>query len=247
MLDVTPFLAPERAALVDLLRHLGPTEWDAPTECPAWSVKGVALHVLGDDFSLLSRQRDAATNGLVLYAADHPGLGFRQLLDGFNDQWVRTAMFLSPRIVVDLLVLTGRWSTAYYRSVDLDEAGEPVGFFGATTPAPWWQVVAREYAERWIHHQQVRRALGRDDVEAHLTAAAVESIVLGMGARIAELGRLTIGDRSWELGPGGAVEVDPSQATIVLSRGLTLEDTRAALSGDPTLVRAVAGQTCRDM
>ena len=57
-LDVTASLMPERAALLELLRSLGASEWDQPTECPAWTVKGIALHILGDDVSLLSRQRD---------------------------------------------------------------------------------------------------------------------------------------------------------------------------------------------
>ena len=61
-LDVTALLGPERAAFVDLLDALAPAQWDLPTECPAWTVKGVALHVLGDDLSLLSRQRDASTD-----------------------------------------------------------------------------------------------------------------------------------------------------------------------------------------
>jgi hypothetical protein len=35
----------------------------------------------GADLSLLSRQRDEAVNGLVLFAEDHAGPDFRQLLD----------------------------------------------------------------------------------------------------------------------------------------------------------------------
>ena len=48
-------LRPERAALLSLLEGLEPEQWSRPTECPLYSVKGVALHVLGDDLSLLSR------------------------------------------------------------------------------------------------------------------------------------------------------------------------------------------------
>ena len=62
VLDVTPMLRPERALFVELLESLDPEDWDTATECPAYSVKGVATHVLGDDLSLLSRQRDKATN-----------------------------------------------------------------------------------------------------------------------------------------------------------------------------------------
>ena len=91
--DVRSLLPVERDAFVDLLGGLDEGEWAASTECPAWTVKGVALHILGDDLSLLARQRDAMPPGLFLYAEDHPGLTFRGLLDGFNEQWVQAAEF----------------------------------------------------------------------------------------------------------------------------------------------------------
>jgi uncharacterized protein (TIGR03083 family) len=69
VLDV---LQPERAALLALLEGLRPDDWQRPTECPAYTVKGIATHVLGDDLSLLSRQRDAAQNGLSQLAPELP-------------------------------------------------------------------------------------------------------------------------------------------------------------------------------
>ena len=48
----------ERAALLDLLGQLKPDEWAAPTECPAWSVKGIALHLLGTAYMCAVVVRD---------------------------------------------------------------------------------------------------------------------------------------------------------------------------------------------
>src|SRR3954454_9752308 len=150
LLDVMPYLRPERAALLDLLRDLNDDEWASPTECPAWSVKGVALHVLGDDLSLLTRQRDDSTNSLTLFAEDHPGLTFRQLLDGFNEHWVSGARFLSAPLLIELLDLVGEWSAGFYERIGLATiSGEPVQFFATLDPSPYWQVIAREYAERF--------------------------------------------------------------------------------------------------
>jgi len=92
--DVNAVLTTEREALLQILSGLDGGEWNEATECPAWTVAGVALHVLGDDLSLLARQRDDAVQGLVLYGASHSGLSFRELLDGFNEQWVTAATFL---------------------------------------------------------------------------------------------------------------------------------------------------------
>jgi uncharacterized protein (TIGR03083 family) len=87
---------PERDALVELLASLSPDDWTQPTECPAYSVKGIATHVLGDDLSLLSRQRDGAVQGLVYMAEELPGADFRTLLDAFNDQWVTCGPLHEP-------------------------------------------------------------------------------------------------------------------------------------------------------
>ena len=131
---------PERARLIELLASLGAEEWALPTECPQYSVKGIATHILGDDLSLLSRQRDDAVQGLVLVAEKMPGADFRQLLDAFNDQWVDSARFLSPPLLLQLLDLAGQWTHRHYRDVDPTAPGEPVMAFGVSLglfPTTW--------------------------------------------------------------------------------------------------------------
>ena len=123
---------PERARLIQLLATLDDEQWAKPTECPAYSVKGIASHILGDDLSLLSRQRDGAAPGLVLMAERMPGTDFRALLDGFNDQWVDATGFLSPALLLQLLDLTGQWTHRYYCDVDPSAPGEPVPMFGVS-------------------------------------------------------------------------------------------------------------------
>ncbi len=157
VLDV---LVPERRLFCELLESLDESGWARPTECPAWTVKGIALHVLGDDLSLLSRQRDAELPGLLTEPslpswADAPPA----LLDQFNERWVHASTFLSPALVVELLGIMGEQTHDWYASVDPESLGEAVLLFGPG-PAPYWAVAAREYLERWVHHLQIRRALG---------------------------------------------------------------------------------------
>src|SRR6266849_3309235 len=93
-LDLLPLYPVERGDLLTLLSELKDDEWAAPTECPAWSVKGIALHLLADDLSLLSRQRDDEPSGVAI----EPGASFDELfvaLDRFNDRWVEAASFFS--------------------------------------------------------------------------------------------------------------------------------------------------------
>lgn len=153
---------------------------------------------------------------------------------------------MSTELILELLELTGRWTDAYYRSVEPSAPGEPVGMFGAQgEPSPWWQVSAREYAERWIHHSQIRRALHLPPPSDALSVPATEAVVLGFGARNPQLGRFTIGDRTWVFRDGAEVTLDPALAMIVLSRGRATDETMNALIGEPSVVKAIARQTCR--
>jgi uncharacterized protein (TIGR03083 family) len=233
---------PERAALVELLAGLSADEWAQPTECPAYSVKGIATHVLGDDLSLLSRQRDGATQGLVYLADELPGAGFRALLDAFNDRWVATARFMSPVLLIELLRLTGEWTLAYYESVDPDSPGEPVALFGASrdSSSPFWQAIAREYLERWIHHSQIRRALGLGSLADHLfVRTGIE-----VAAAMVRMEPMVPADPHGAWGFGPVVLGPARQAADILTRGHTTESIRRLASGPEEmidLVAAVAG------
>jgi uncharacterized protein (TIGR03083 family) len=234
---VVDVLRPERAALVELLGGLEAQDWDHPTECPEYTVKGIATHVLGDDLSLLSRQRDRAENGLVQVAAELPGADFRTLLDTFNDRWVAAARFLSTELVIELLGLTGEWTATYYEAVDPAAPGEPVAFFGGTgTSSPFWHAIAREYVERWVHHSQIRRALG--------LRSLAESPFLEVGLQVAATAGGVDGgipatpDGDWTIGP--VVLGRARQAADILTRAHTPEEVRQLASGPPDAVEVLA-------
>src|SRR4029453_9646312 len=102
---VTQLFQPERASLLELLSSPGAEQWQAPTVCPGWSVKDVALHLLGDDIGLLSRHRDGVA---AADASREPG-GFEELvacLDRLNQTWVEAARRISPRLLCELLAFT---------------------------------------------------------------------------------------------------------------------------------------------
>lgn len=142
--------------LLALLRSLDHDLWQRATACPGWSVHDVALHLLGGDAGILSRQRDG-------YRAKDATIGSWEelvaFIDALNDQWVTATRRLSPRLVVDLLAFTGPQVTAYFQSRDPFATGGPVSWAGAG-PVPVWLDLAREYTERWLHQQHIREAVG---------------------------------------------------------------------------------------
>ena len=263
MLDVVPWLRDERRALVELLGGLDGEAWRLPTECPGWTVHGIVLHILGDDLSLLSRQRDGAPSGLFAVAQRGGAKDFRGLLDAFNEQWVTAASFLSPELVCELLRLTDDWTADWYAQVPPDRLGEPVPWLGPE-PAPYWLIAAREYVERWVHHQQIARATSSRGPGDEATLRAVEAVSRGLPRLLGPVHApddavvaLTVLGQTWTLsGPGGGWALHPGPpptpttaltlsssdaAARAFSRGLTAAELADAFeaSGDLELAAVV--------
>jgi uncharacterized protein (TIGR03083 family) len=143
-------------ALISLLSNLSIEDWDKPTTCPAWSVKDVALHLLGDDVVMLSSGRDGHASLMSIRSWEE----LVTSVNAWNEAWVRATRRMSPRLLIDLLELTGAQVCTYFRSLDPYAIGRPVSWAGPD-PAPVWLDLAREYTERWHHQQHIRDAVGR--------------------------------------------------------------------------------------
>lgn len=153
-IDVRTLLEPERAALLELLVGLPPSNWAAATVCPGWAVRDVVAHLVHDDLRRLSRTRDGYGHGPAPQI-DEPLASF---LNRANQRWVSEVTFLSPAVMVDLLACTGPLLHAMWAGADLDALGEGVSW-ADVDPAPVWLDLAREYTESWTHHQQIRDAV----------------------------------------------------------------------------------------
>jgi len=227
-------LRPERARFVELLESLDARDWEKATECPAYSIKGIATHVLGDDLSLLSRQRDGAPNGLLLMAEEMPGVDFRTLLDAFNDRWVSTARFFGTTVLIDLLAASGETTAEFYESVDLEAPCEPVFFFGSQGEvSPYWQAIAREYVERWVHHSQIRRALGQPSLaDEQFVRAGVDVVAAAAGVEP------RVEDDRWWIGP--LLVGDTQQTADLLTRAHTSDEVRQIVTGPDASIELAA-------
>lgn len=146
--------AEDRRALVDLLAELTAEDWTKPTACPGWSVKDVALHLLGVDLGNLSRRRDGCG------FAPESGENIISFVNRINDEWMHAARRLSPRVTIDLLASVGPPLFDYFASLDPHALGPGVSWAGLDR-APVWLDVAREYTERWHHQQHIRDAVDR--------------------------------------------------------------------------------------
>ncbi len=263
--DAASALEKERAAFVTLLEQLSADEWASSTECPAWTVKGIALHVLGDDLSLLSRQRDQAQPAVFRNDAGEWAGSYRSL-DEFNEHWVSTAEFFGTELIVELLRETGAWTLEWYTTVDPDALGEAVWFY-SEDPTPYWMIAAREHWERWIHQNQIRRATGRPLLDEEGLLKTVIGTVMrafphafralrvddGMtvGVSVAELGDWTVQREhgAWRLYKGAddganvGLSVPRESAVPLFSRGLTADEITHAVTvqGDSNIGGLIVG------
>ncbi|MBN1993268.1 MAG: maleylpyruvate isomerase family mycothiol-dependent enzyme [Anaerolineae bacterium] len=145
----------ERDHLLTLLARLSPEEWNRPTACAGWSVKDVALHLLGDDIGLLSRAPDFKFKPIAGVESWQDLVAF---INHNNKLWVQAMRRMSTGLLVELLAFTGQKVYQRLRSLDLFALGSPVSWAGPHL-APIWLDVAREYTERWMHHQHIREAV----------------------------------------------------------------------------------------
>lgn len=228
-----PLFPAERLALLEVLRHLTPEEWMQPTVNPGWTVKDVAAHILGGDLGLLSRKRDG-----YVATAGTAGSGWQDLVavvNELNETWRVAATRLSPQVICDLLGATGPMLQSYLRTLDLNATGGPVSWAGPD-PVPVWFDVAREYAERWVHQQQIRDATDRPalqerqwlypvlDTFARALPHALRHVLAPAGSRVRLIVSGPAGGtwtahrtrHGWELLTGTDAKVGFASATVTL-------------------------------
>jgi hypothetical protein len=252
---------PLAAELIDLLRGLSEADWSAPTSVAHWTIRDVAAHMLDGDLRRLSVARD----GHVLPAPDGDITGYPDLLtylDRLNAEWISVACRLSPRVVTDLLEVTGDDVAALMETTDpLSEATFPVAWAGETRSVMWLDI-GREYTERWHHQDQIREAAAvsplrqprwlRPVIEISLLALphAYRAITASTGTQVALAVHGDAGGDwyleyadAWHLVPGRSeqsactIHIDELALARLLLHRLSPNGARGALEvqGDPEL------------
>ncbi len=148
--------------LISLLRSLTIEEWNQPTIAKLWTVKDIASHLLDGNIRTLSLARDQHRVEL-----DRIINSYRDLVDYLNQlnaDWVKATKRMSPQLLTNLLEITGKQCSAYWQQADLfTDAFFSVAWAGEQTSKNWFHI-AREYTEKFIHQQQIREAVGKQEL-----------------------------------------------------------------------------------
>jgi uncharacterized protein (TIGR03083 family) len=161
-IDTAALFPPLSRELIALLRSLDTTDWQRPTVAGSWRVRDVAAHLLDVDLRRIATSRDDH-----VVTPERPVRSYDDVLRLINEQnatGVQYGARLSPRLLTDLLELTGQWvAELTARLAPHDEARFPVAWAGEDRSENWMDV-GREYTERWHHQMQIRDAVGAPEL-----------------------------------------------------------------------------------
>src|SRR5687767_9501737 len=156
-LYTTDLFAPLYRELIVLLRGLEPADWERPTVAGAWRVRDVVAHLLDGALRKVSVYRD----GHAL-APDRQIHSYGDLVGFINDLnagGVSYSRRLSPRLLTDLLEMTGRWMAELVESLDPHAPALFSVAWAGESQSENWMDTGREYTEVWHHQMQIRDAV----------------------------------------------------------------------------------------
>ena len=147
--------------LIELLRSLSASEWEAQTVAPQWKVRDVAAHLLDTVLRKLSMVRDGWS---VETAKPQSPQDVVALVNRLNEEGVKVYRRLSPPVLSDMMKMACEQSAGFHESLDpFAPAAFGVSWAGEATSLNWFDT-ARELTERWHHQQQIRLATNRPGI-----------------------------------------------------------------------------------
>jgi uncharacterized protein (TIGR03083 family) len=148
--------------LIELLRSLSKEDWNKPTLAKLWTVKDIASHLLDGNFRTISLIRDGyngMTPGSINSYQD-----IVSFLNNLNGDWVKATKRMSPKVITDLLEETGKgYLECLTQLKPFEKAMFSVAWAGEEESLNWFHI-AREFTEKWHHHQQIREAVNQQGI-----------------------------------------------------------------------------------
>jgi hypothetical protein len=255
------------AELIALLRGLSEGDWVCQTLAPAWCVRDVVGHLLDVDLRGLS-WRDSALPPAGR-RCDATFAGVLRIINEANASGVAYSQRLSPRVMTDLLEVTGPWVSTLFASLPAHETAAISVLWADEDRSENWMHIGREYTERWHHQMQIRDAVGA----GHLLQRRWFHPVLDLSVRAfrrayknveAPAGTAVVFDvdaepdyqwsvvkeaSAWAVvrgrasGAAASVRVDAATAWKLLFNALRKDDlgSRIAASGESRLIEPIVG------
>jgi uncharacterized protein (TIGR03083 family) len=263
MIETTHLFPVLNEKLVTLLRLLNDDEWNNRTLARMWTVKDIAAHLLDTNLRTLSQSRDGHK-----VVPDREIREYHDLVDYLNDMnadWVSATRRLSPKVITDLLEITGPAYAEFFSKQDPHaNAKISVAWAGEQISKNWFHI-AREYTEKWHHQQQIREATGRQEIMTrelfypvmqtfmcglpytyrHTKAEHNSTVQLSLETDIGGVWYLVYADDSWRLSDEpsshivSSIRMKPDIAWKLFTKGITPEfaEKTVVLEGNPEIAK----------
>jgi len=189
------------------------------------------------------------------------------LIDELNAGGVEYAARLSPRVLTDLLQVTGDWVSAFVASLDPDAPSHIAVAWAGEQRSQNWMDTGREYTERWHHQMQIRAAVGAPglfqrrwyypvlDLSVRSFPRAYADVRAPSGAAVV-FEVQSEGENVWSIvregerwvvmrgaagNPGARVRIGEDAAWKLLFNAFSMEAARThvTIEGDPTLAEPI--------
>lgn len=169
--------ATETARMVSLLRSLTPTQWQLPTDCPAWDVRAMAGHVLG-----MTETFTGAVRMFTTVRAGAKAAGDGPFIDGLTAVQVSATAGLTVDELIQRLTVAGpiaaRWrgSRRLMRRIPMKQGPMPDGKMETWNAGYLFDIILTR--DTWMHRVDITRATGQPmDLSADHDGVIVADVV----------------------------------------------------------------------
>jgi len=138
---------------VALLRELGPSDWELPTDLPGWNVRYVAAHMAHLESDLAGNPQQQ----VQVPAAPHVIGLMGQYTEGGP---LARADWTTDRIIEELETSAAKRHSDLQAMLPLDPKDTADGFAGLIG-WNWGTLLSNRPVDQWMHQQDIRRATGR--------------------------------------------------------------------------------------
>jgi uncharacterized protein (TIGR03083 family) len=199
------------ASIDELASGLSAAEWDAPTECPGWSVKDNVSHIIGIESMSMGRTAPERDIG------DPPHI--KNDIGRANEMWVDDLRERSGPDVLEQFRAVTAARIAGLRA--LDEAGFSADSWTPAGPGTVRDLIPFRTFDSWVHEQDMRRAVNRPgDLDGPAARAAFERVAGRMGYVVGKKvqppdGTVVVFDIGGPLGSQWAIAVEGGRARVL--------------------------------
>lgn len=162
MIHTLHLFRPLNERLISVLKALTPEEWNTKTVAGSWTVKDVAAHLLDGNIRAISLYRD--NYSIRPEEAINSYSDLVAFLNRINAEWVRSYKRVSPAVLIAQHEETHESYIRCLENLDLNaHAVFSVAWAGEEVSTNWFHI-AREFTEKWHHHQQILDAVKRTGI-----------------------------------------------------------------------------------